>query len=267
MMILVLLLSFGLLITDTARAGEEYAPPGLEAGLWTSSLPADLRLSGFRAPSAAFSQSGSLDLEDHSSRSSRELLPALQLSERPEAYQVLSESEAFAERLSNARIGLGPLLMLAPDHRLKPEKEEPGDSKIPALALLVRAKGRALVTVAGTSTDATSGDDLILHRSIVSDLFKSQRYSLSVYEDHVLGDRALRFLGIGTRLRAKPGVELFGRKLRFDFYGSYHPSHGAAGYFTVSTNLGRSGLDHLPRVEKHAAKMAGKTGPKSHRDR
>ena len=65
--------------------------------------------------------------------------------------------------------------------QLEPKRRArlPDESRIPALALVVRAKGRAFVTIAGSSTDVTSGDDVIIQRSIVSDLFKSQRYSVS----------------------------------------------------------------------------------------
>ena len=183
--------------------------------------------------SAACAGDDPLSLAGGSVRSTAELLPSFDRPLEPAAAASVAEMEGVSGKVVDRRIGLRPLFIVAPSE----ESPQGGDSRLPMVALVARARGRTLVTLTGTRPRIGPSDDVVFQRSLVSDLFQGRRFSLSVYEDHVMAERALRFLGLGTRLRARPSHRLFGCKLRFDLFGSYHPSHGGTGYLAISTSF------------------------------
>jgi hypothetical protein len=140
--------------------------------------------------------------------------------------------EGFMGSLTDGRIGLRPLLALAPD-KLN-DAEESGNSKPPAFALITRAEGRTFVAVTRPGTNAGTGDRVVLQRLLVSDVLKGRQFSLTVYKDQAFDENTFEFLGVGARLLARPPIDLFGWRLRVQVFGSYHPEYGGTGYLTIS---------------------------------
>jgi hypothetical protein len=138
-------------------------------------------------------------------------------------------TSGLLEYLANRQIGLRPLFTLVP-----PEPREEDESGPPTFALVARAKGRTLVSLTRPGTKIGPEDDLVLQRMVVSDLLQGHRFSLTVHNDHVLGARALRFLGVGARLTARPEIKVRGWRLTFELFGSYHPNYGGTGYLAIS---------------------------------
>ncbi len=81
-------------------------------------------------------------------------------------------------------------------------------------------------------------DSVLLQRLLVSDLLKGRQFSLTVYKDHAFDENTFRFLGVGARLMVRPTLDLFGWRLSWQVFASYHPDYGGTGYVTVSA--GRS---------------------------
>ena len=71
-----------------------------------------------------------------------------------------------------------------------------------------------------------------MQRTLVSDLFAGRGFSLTVYEDHTIGDAATRLMGVGTRLTFRPAVDVGG--CAFEVLGSYDLDAGASGYLAVT---------------------------------
>ncbi len=140
----------------------------------------------------------------------------------------------FMGSLTNGRLGLRPLLALAPDKLNLNDAEGGGSSKPPAFALITRAEGRTFVAVTRPGARAGTGDRVVLQRLLVSDVLKGRQFSLTVYKDHAFDENTFKFLGVGARLLARPPIRLFGWWLRVQVFGSYHPEYGGTGYLTIS---------------------------------
>jgi hypothetical protein len=137
--------------------------------------------------------------------------------------------DSVLKDLTNGRIGLRPVIRLVPA-----DLEEGTQAKPPAFALVARAEGRTLVAVTRPGAQIGPSDNVLLQRVLVSDLLKGRRFSLTVYKDHAFDEHTFRFLGVGARLRVRPSLELFGWRLNWQVFGSYHPDYGATGYVTVT---------------------------------
>jgi hypothetical protein len=138
--------------------------------------------------------------------------------------------DSVGDRLKG-RIGLTPLVTLLPTESRKDRK---GEQEPPTFAFIARAKGGTLVSFTRPGASADPDDRLFLQRTLVSDLVNQRGFSLAVYEDHALDGDALRFLGIGARLQARPALRLFGWGLRLQLFGSFHPEHGGTAYVAIS---------------------------------
>jgi hypothetical protein len=63
------------------------------------------------------------------------------------------------------------------------------------LAFVARAQGRAIVSLTRVRAHADDGQNVVMQRTLVSDLFSGRRFSLTVYEDHAISDAAVRLMG------------------------------------------------------------------------
>jgi hypothetical protein len=152
--------------------------------------------------------------------------------------------DSVGDRLKG-RIGLTPLITLLPTETGHDEK---GEEEPPTFALIARAKGGTLVSLTRPGASVDPQDRLFLQRTVVSDILNERGFSLAVYEDHALDGNALRFLGIGARLQARPTVRLFGWGLRLQLFGSFHPEHGGTAYVAISGQP-TDALDGAPSAE------------------
>jgi hypothetical protein len=131
---------------------------------------------------------------------------------------------------ANRRVGLMPLFALVPPKH----SEENGDSKPPRFALVARAKGRTMVSFTQTGMGIDRDDDVLIQRTVVSDLFQSPKFSVAVQEDHALDGDAMKFVGIGARFMARPEVKVLGWGLRLQLFTSFHPKRGGTAYFALT---------------------------------
>jgi hypothetical protein len=138
-------------------------------------------------------------------------------------------------------VGVRPLVTLLP-----PDDAE-GKAVLPTVAIFARAHGRTLVSLTHVRARADEGQDVVMQRTLVSDLLAGRRFSLTVYEDHAIGEAATRLMGVGTRLTFRPSVEVAGWRLRFEALGSYDLDDGPSGYLAVTGVLGAPPLPAAAR--------------------
>ncbi len=124
-------------------------------------------------------------------------------------------------------VGIRPIVTLLP-----PDDDD-GRAGLPTIAFFARAKGRTLISL--TSQMRTDeGQEVVMQRTVVSDLLAGRRFSLTVYEDHVLASSTARLLGVGTRLTYRPTSLPF----RVDLFGALDVSAGATAYLSITTMFG-----------------------------
>lgn len=133
------------------------------------------------------------------------------------------------EHCKRNAIGLGPLVALVPTL-----PEEGRRAELPTLALVARAQGRTLVSLTRVRTRPDDGQEVVMQRTLVSDLLAGQRFSLTVYEDHAISDAAARLMGFGTRLTFRPS----GWPVRIEVLGSYDFDAGASAYLSLTGVFG-----------------------------
>jgi hypothetical protein len=131
----------------------------------------------------------------------------------------------FIEHCKRNPIGLRPFVTLLP-----PERDDSRRAELPTIALFARAKGRTLVSLTRVQARADDGQEVVMQRTLVSDLLAGRRFSLTVYEDHSIGDTAARLMGVGTRLTFRPP----GLPFRVEVLGSYDLDAGASGYLAIT---------------------------------
>lgn len=166
--------------------------------------------------------------------SSTELFELFESPDRSEPAAVKKFNDKVLDHVANDRVGLGGFLTLLPT---KPNKK--GEAKPPAFAFVARASGGTLVSVTRPGATTDPDERLFLQRTVVSDVMSQQKFSVSVYEDHALDGRALKFVGIGARFAMRPTLKLLGWGLRLQLFGSYHPEHGGTAYFAISGRPGK----------------------------
>jgi hypothetical protein len=126
-------------------------------------------------------------------------------------------------------IGLRPLVTMLPlDVAID------GEAQLPTLAFFVRAQGRAIISLTRVRAGADAGQDVVLQRTLVSDLLAGRRFSLTVYEDHAIGDAAARLMGVGARLTLRPS----GWPFRIELLSSYDVDAGASAYLAITGVFG-----------------------------
>ena len=131
----------------------------------------------------------------------------------------------FIEHCKHDPIGIRPLVALLP-----PESTDGRKAELPTIALFARAQGRALISLTRVQARADDGQEVVMQRTLVSDLLAGQRFSFTVYEDHAIGDAAVRLMGVGTRLTFRPP----GWPVRLEILGSYDLDAGASAYLSVT---------------------------------
>lgn len=135
----------------------------------------------------------------------------------------------FIEHCKRNPIGVRPFVTLLPT-----EADGEGKAVLPTVAFFARAHGRTLVSLTRMQARPDAGQDVVMQRTLVSDLFAGRGFSLTVYEDHMIGDAATRLMGVGTRLTFRPAVDVGGWRLRFEVLGSYDLDAGASGYLALT---------------------------------
>lgn len=133
-------------------------------------------------------------------------------------------SRFFAHCKGNA-IGLRPFVTLLP-----PPPEDVRRAELPTLAFFARANGRAIVSLTRVHARVDEGQQVVMQRTLVSDLLAGRRFSLTVYEDHTISDTAARLMGVGTRLTFRPS----GWPVRIELLGSYDFDAGASAYLSLT---------------------------------
>jgi hypothetical protein len=126
-------------------------------------------------------------------------------------------------------IGIQPFVTLLP-----PESRDARNAALPTIALFARAQGRTLVSLTRVQARADDGQEVVMQRTLVSDLLAGRRFSLTVYEDHAIGDAAARLMGFGTRLTLRPP----GWPVRLELMGSYDFDAGVSAFLAITGALG-----------------------------
>jgi hypothetical protein len=144
----------------------------------------------------------------------------------PPAEDALSR---LIEHCKHDAVGVRPLLTLLP-----PDADDKRAARFPTIALFARAYGTTLVSLTRVQARTDEGQDVVMQRTLVSDLLAGRRFSLTVYEDHTLGEAATRLMGFGARMMLRPSVDVAGWRLRFEVLGSYDFQAGASAYLAVT---------------------------------
>lgn len=165
--------------------------------------------------------------------------------------EVPPASDTFSRLVEHCKhnaVGLRPLLTLMP-----PDAEDQQAARFPTIALFARAYGATLVSLTRVQARADDGQNVIMQRTLVSDLFAGRRFSMTVYEDHTLREAATRLMGVGGRMTFRPSLDVAGWRLRFELLGSYDLAAGASGYLAVTGVLGAPPLPVAVRLGGAAA--------------
>lgn len=126
-------------------------------------------------------------------------------------------------------VGWRPLVTLVPT-----APEDGHRAELPTVALVARAQGRAIVSLTRVQARADDGQEVVMQRTLVSDLLAGRRFSLTVYEDHAISDAAARLMGFGTKLTFRPS----GWPVRIEVLGSYDFDAGASAYLSLTGVFG-----------------------------
>jgi hypothetical protein len=152
------------------------------------------------------------------------LLAAPSVAAQPRAVTTL----AILDDLATSGIGVPPFFtLLAPPSAARPHS---GENAAPLFAIGARVQGRTLVAFTRPGAKVDPDDRVVYQRLVASDLFQGRRFSVTVYEDHVLGTNAPQVLGFGARLRLRPALEFHGWRTLVEFFASYDVTQGATGY-------------------------------------
>ncbi len=131
----------------------------------------------------------------------------------------------FIEHCKRNPIGVRPLVTMLP-----PEAEDGRTAALPTIAFVARAQGRTLVSLTRVQARADAGQDVVMQRTLVSDLLAGRRFSLTVYEDHAISDAAARLMGFGARVTYRPS----GWPVRLELMTSYDLDAGASGFLAIT---------------------------------
>ena len=142
----------------------------------------------------------------------------------------------FIAHVKRNPVGVKPLVTLLP-----PAADEVGKGELPTLAIVARARGRTLISLTRQAR-ADDGQDVVMQRTVVSDLLAGQRFSLMVYEDHAISEATTRLMGVGTRLTYRPS----GWPFRLELMTSYDLDAGASGFLAITSIFGAPPVPVVP---------------------
>ena len=168
-----------------------------------------------------------------------DLLRLMPPREVPPAEDALSR---LIDHCKHDPVGVRPLLTLLP-----PDADDRRAARFPTIALFARAYGTTIVSLTRVQARTDAGQDVVMQRTLVSDLLAGRRFSLTVYEDHTLGDTATRLMGFGGKMTFRPTLDVAGWRLRFEVLGSYGLDAGVTGYLAVTGVLGAPALPPITR--------------------
>jgi hypothetical protein len=141
------------------------------------------------------------------------------------------DNGSVLEHLDKRAVGLPPLFTLVtPDPSISAENAE---AKPPMFAFGARVQGRTLVAFTRPGTKVDPDDKVVYQRLVVSDLFEGRRFSVTVFEDHVLGS-STQVLGFGARMMLRPAIDVGGWRARVELFASYDMTEGAVGYLGIT---------------------------------
>jgi hypothetical protein len=142
----------------------------------------------------------------------------------------------FLDHVENDRVSLRGFVTLLPGGR--DEKREDDEADPPTFAFIAKAKGSTLVSFTRPGASIDPEDRVFLQRTVVTDILDERAFSLAVYEDHALDGGALRLVGFGARVIARPALRILGWGFRLQLFGSFHPEHGGTAYVAISGRPG-----------------------------
>lgn len=145
----------------------------------------------------------------------------------------------IVEHVRRRPVGVRPILTLLP-----PAAEEDAAAEPPTIALVARAHDRTIVSLTRLRVRADDGQDVVMQRTVVSDLLAGRRFALTVYEDHTLGDAAVRLMGVGMRVTFRLTFAIGGWRFRVELLAS--SDLGAE----VSAYLALTGVLHPPPLPR-----------------
>ena len=141
------------------------------------------------------------------------------------------------DHFKNDALGTRALVALVPS-----DAEDAHAARLPTVALFAHIYDRTILSLTQVQARADSGQDIVMQRTVVSDLLAGRRFSLTVYEDHVLADTATLLMGMGAKLTLRPTFDVAGWRLRLEAMGSYDFTAGATVYLAIS------GVPQVPPV-------------------
>ena len=116
-------------------------------------------------------------------------------------------------------VGVRPLFTLLP-----PDQADRSGARFPTIALFARAHGATLISLTRVQPRVEDGQEVVMQRTVVSDLLAGRRFSLTVYEDHTLGEAATRLMGFGGRMTFRPALDVVASMDRLGLAGSGNPA-------------------------------------------
>ena len=154
--------------------------------------------------------------------------PARWLFERPGDFAGTDSLPRFMDRWKRSPVGISPVVTLLPA-----SAEDGRRARLPTLAFGARVQGRAVVSLTRVQARADEGQEVILQRTLVSDLLAGRRFALAVYEDHTINDTTARLMGVGARLALRPA----GWPFRVELLGSWGAEAGGSAYLSITRVL------------------------------
>ena len=133
------------------------------------------------------------------------------------------------EHCKRRPVGLRPLLTLVPT-----ASDDEAGAERPTLAIVARAHGRTIVSLTRVRAEADAGQEVVMQRTVVSDLLAGRRFALTVYEDHALGEAAFRLMGVGARVTFRPALVLGGWRFRMELLASTDLAADASAYLSIT---------------------------------
>jgi hypothetical protein len=160
-------------------------------------------------------------------------LPTLELMQ---ALDVPSAAPRAAEdglslfgRVGRGPVGIRGFMLLAPPTPAETEHASP-----PTFALVVHARDRAVISLTRPGVRVDPGQNLVLQRTLLSDLFAGRRFALAVYEDHTLSTSALRLMAVGARFTYRPELRIPGWHFRVELMTGYGFDRGASAFLAIT---------------------------------